>query len=149
MDLLFRLASFSLRLSFFEFDDVEAKLALNHVADLAGFQRISSLLEFRHHLAVSKPTEIAAFVLASIGRKLLRQFPKILTSASSLQNFFRLLTILLVGVEFRMTRKIGRQLLRQSLSSSPATYPTRTSAPPHARAARIICNLTCGFLSNP
>ena len=40
--LLFRLAVFRFGLAFFELDDVETKLALDYVADLAGLQRISA-----------------------------------------------------------------------------------------------------------
>src|SRR5215217_5736472 len=98
--LLFRFAVFRLGLFLFELDDVETKLALDDVADFAGLQRIGGLLKFGDHVAMAKPTEVTAFVLAAVGGKLLRQL----------------------------------------LSSCPATYRRRTSAPAHARVAAASAN---------
>src|SRR6185369_14753728 len=67
VNLLFRLAVFAcFCLSFFELDDVETKLALDHVADLARLQSKRGLLKLRHHVAMTKPTEVTPFVFAAV-----------------------------------------------------------------------------------
>src|SRR5215216_5316887 len=130
--LLFRLAVFSLSLSLFELDDVKTKLALDHVTDLARLQRISSLLKCRYHIAVSEPTEIAAFVFTAVSRKLLRQFPKVFTRSRALQDFFRPGTVLLVHVHFGMAGKVSvnlfvrcRHLVLQRVHRVLLRYHTR------------------------
>jgi hypothetical protein len=65
MNLLLGLAIFCLRAFLFHLDDVKAELALDEVANLSGLQSESRLLEFRHHLSVAEPAEIAALILAS------------------------------------------------------------------------------------
>src|SRR5215213_7822025 len=111
MDLLFRFPVFRLTLFLFKLDDVETKLALDHVADLTWLQSVSSLLKLRNHVATSKPTEITTFVLAAVTGELLRQFAEVFTGACALQNFFRGGAVLFVGVELRMAREIRRHFL--------------------------------------
>src|SRR6185369_5215298 len=67
VNLFFRLAFFvCFGLALFELDDVETKLALDHVADLTRLQGKRSLLKLRNHVAMTKPTEIAALVFAAV-----------------------------------------------------------------------------------
>src|ERR1051325_2399744 len=106
VDFLFRLAVFRLGLSFFELDNVKAKLSLDHIANLTGFQGIGGLLECRVHLTMTKPSEIAAFVFGTIGPKLLRQFGEVFAATSAFENLLSLGAVLFVSVYFRMTRKI-------------------------------------------
>src|SRR6185295_11418774 len=95
MDHLGGFAVFGLSLFFFQLDDVETKLALDHVADLAGLQSVSRLLKFRNHIAMAKPAEVAAFLLAAgIAGKLLSQLTEIFAGARALERFFRRRAIL-------------------------------------------------------
>src|SRR5947207_15235883 len=96
VDLLFRLAVFCLSLSFFKLDNVKTKFALDHITDLSRLQGVGSLLEFGDHVAVTEPTEIAAFVFSAVAGKLLRQFGEVFSGASTLENFLSFLKILFV-----------------------------------------------------
>ena len=52
---------------------METKLRFDDIADLSRLQSKRGFIKFSHHLSVTEPAEIAAFVLAAwIGRKLLR-----------------------------------------------------------------------------
>src|SRR4030095_423188 len=55
VNLLFVFAVLLLGLSFFELNDVVAKLRLNNITNLSRPQRICCLLKFRDHLAMAKP----------------------------------------------------------------------------------------------
>src|SRR5215211_6695547 len=115
VDHLFRLAVFGFSLFLFELDDVETKLALNHVANLAGFQGVGLLLEFGNHIAVAKPTEIAAFIFTAVSGELLRQLAEVFSATSAFKNFLSRGAIFLVGIEFRMAREVSVNFLVGSL----------------------------------
>src|SRR5438552_14101960 len=114
MHLLFRLAILGLSLLLFNLDDVKTELALNDVADLSGLQRERSLLELRHHLSVTEPTQVATFLFASgIARKLFRERGEIFSGTCTLEHLFSLRSSLFViqfgmlgdvSAHFRVTR---------------------------------------------
>src|ERR1043166_1845607 len=100
VDFLFVFAVFLFGLALLELDNMEAKLRFHDVANLSGLQRKRGLLKFRHHLALTKPSQIAAFVfVARVSRKLFREFCNVFAGAYSLQNFFRLGAVLFARSE--------------------------------------------------
>src|SRR5207237_10264043 len=118
MHLFFGLAIFGLSLLLFNLDDVKTELALHDVADLSGLQGERSLLELRHHLSVTKPTQVATFLFASwIARKLFCERGEIFSGPCTLEALFSLRARLFViqfrilgdvRADFRVTR-IGRR----------------------------------------
>src|SRR5437763_7362753 len=102
MHLLFGLAILGFSLLLFNLDDVKTELALNDVADLSGLQRERGLLELRHHLSVTKPTQVATFLFASwIARKLFCERGEIFSGTCTLEDLFSLRARLFV-IQFRM-----------------------------------------------
>src|SRR5438067_13064852 len=107
MHLLFRLAILGLSLLLFNLDDVKTELALNDVADLSRLQSERRLLELRHHLSVTQPTQIATFLFASgIARKLFRERGEILSGACALEDPFSLHASLFV-IQFGMLSDVS------------------------------------------
>src|SRR5205085_9386262 len=107
MDLLFGLAILGLSLLLFNLDDVKTELALNDVADLSGLQGERGLLELRHHLSVTEPTQVATFLFASgIARKLFRKRGEIFSGTRTLEDLFSLSASLFV-IQFGMLGDIS------------------------------------------
>src|SRR5438552_4266237 len=102
MHLLFGLAILGFSLLLFNLDDVKTELALNDVADLSGLQRERGLLELRHHLSVTKPSQVATFLFASwIARRLFCERGEIFSGTCTLEDLFSLRARLFV-IQFRM-----------------------------------------------
>src|ERR1051326_5276252 len=107
MHLFFRFAVLRLSLLLFNLDDVKTELTLNDVADLPGLQREGSLLELRHHLSVTEPTQIAPLLFASrITRKLFCERSEIFSGAGPLEHLFSLRPSLFV-IQFRMLGNVS------------------------------------------
>src|SRR5262249_22260089 len=70
-----------------DFDDVNTELCLNEIADRARTEAEGDVIEFRHHLAASKRSEIAAGNLRGfILRELFRESCEILAFLGAVQN---------------------------------------------------------------
>src|SRR5712692_7231385 len=95
--LFFRLTVLGFGFLLFNFDYVKSELTLDDVADLSRRQSKSCFLEFRHHLAVPEPAQIAALVLTSrISRKLFRQGGKVFPRTRAFQNLLSLVASILI-----------------------------------------------------
>src|SRR3712207_3687631 len=92
MNLLLRLAVLPvLCAALFRLDDMKPVPGLDHIADLSGLERESSVLKLLHHLPAPEPSKVAAFIFAArIGRELFGERCKIFAAARALQDIFRL-----------------------------------------------------------